>query len=437
MLTRTSHPTSTSDSSKFPPLLPLIVIHLSLLTTSYSLPHLTPHLQAALKASHDLGDDPRKWNIPGLRRGRDGRFSDDDLARVLTNAISEPAGAFRANGIPSVMRAIDCLGMKAARSTWNVCTLNDFRRYFGLREHESFLEWNSDPDVANIAEKLFVHPSNIPLYEGLLAEEPKPGNMIGSGLAVNHTISRAILSDAVSLVRGDRWVAQRSHEEERWRERHNDMLIDFCAYSIATLTRRFYTHDYTVASLTAWGMEYVASNPKDGSKGGLMGKLILRNLPNNFEYNSTYALFPFQTPKSMKSILESQGLADKYTFSPPIKTAPWKTVTNPNACDAVLRDSPAFGVIYTAAVEDLSRDKYGFFIGFDSARQHGPDRKMMDEVVWPPGYDKEHRAFYEDTVRKLLRDSSWRLPGSNTHCVDYARDVGDMASVYWMATYFG
>jgi len=41
---------------------------------------------------------------------------------------------------------------------------------------------------------------------GLSAEEPKP-SQAGSGLACGYTISRAILSDAVALVRGDRYVS--------------------------------------------------------------------------------------------------------------------------------------------------------------------------------------------------------------------------------------
>lgn len=63
--------------------------------------------------------------------------------------------------------------------------------------------------------------------------------MVGSGLATGHTISRAILSDAVALVRGD----------------------------------RFYTTDYNPTTLTNWGFEYLASNQADGSKGGMLKKV--------------------------------------------------------------------------------------------------------------------------------------------------------------------
>jgi hypothetical protein len=41
---------------------------------------------------------------------------------------------------------------------------------------------------------------------GLSAEEPKP-SQAASGLAPGYTISRAILSDAAALVRGDRYVS--------------------------------------------------------------------------------------------------------------------------------------------------------------------------------------------------------------------------------------
>lgn len=125
------------------------------------------------------------------------KYNDDDLANLLIAAIEEPAAAFRACGIPEAMRPIDCLGMLAARNTYGLCTLNEFRRSLNLREYKTFQEWNPDPEVAKMAEKLYIHPDNLELYPGLLAEGTKP-KMLGSGLAVGRTVSRAILSDAVS-----------------------------------------------------------------------------------------------------------------------------------------------------------------------------------------------------------------------------------------------
>lgn len=54
-------------------------------------------------------------------------------------------------------------------------------------------------------EALYGHPDNIELYVGIEAEEAKQPFYPGSGLCPGFTISVAILSDAVALVRGDRF----------------------------------------------------------------------------------------------------------------------------------------------------------------------------------------------------------------------------------------
>ena len=43
------------------------------------------------------------------------------------------------------------------------------------------------------------------MYPGIVAEEAKKPMVPGVGIAPTYTISRAILSDAVALVRGDRF----------------------------------------------------------------------------------------------------------------------------------------------------------------------------------------------------------------------------------------
>lgn len=99
-------------------------------------------------------------------------------------------------------------------------------------------EWNSDPEIARVAEKLYVHPDNLELFVGLHAEQSKPSQQ-GSGLAPGYSISRAILSDAVALTRGD----------------------------------RFFTTDFDAGSLTNWGFQDVTPDPAGGSYGGIIGKV--------------------------------------------------------------------------------------------------------------------------------------------------------------------
>jgi hypothetical protein len=43
-----------------------------------------------------------------------------------------------------------------------------------MAAYTSFLEWNSDPKVAETAEKLYGDIENLELYVGLQAEEAKP-----------------------------------------------------------------------------------------------------------------------------------------------------------------------------------------------------------------------------------------------------------------------
>lgn len=93
-----------------------------------------------------------------LKRSADGKFSDDDLATILQDATESPAGAFRARGIPGVLRLVEMLGIVQARQ-WGVCTLNEFRQYLGLRKFKSFEEWNKDEGV--VVGRSFLHVSKI------------------------------------------------------------------------------------------------------------------------------------------------------------------------------------------------------------------------------------------------------------------------------------
>ncbi|KAH7098788.1 putative linoleate diol synthase [Auriculariales sp. MPI-PUGE-AT-0066] len=187
--------------------------------------------------------------VNGLKRGQNGRYSDADLAEILHKASEEPAAAFGARSTPAVFRVIEVMGILQSRR-WGVCTLNEFREYFGLRRYTSFEEWNPNKIVADSAHRLYGHIDNLELYVGLQAEEAKtPGR--GAGLCPGFTISRAILGDAIALTRGD----------------------------------RFFTHDFTPANLTSWGFADCARDTTNAGFGSMLGPLLLRTLPNHFTYN--------------------------------------------------------------------------------------------------------------------------------------------------------
>jgi linoleate 8R-lipoxygenase/9,12-octadecadienoate 8-hydroperoxide 8R-isomerase len=179
-------------------------------------------LLGALSSMEDkLPDNPVERPFAGLKRQADGTFSDDDLVEILESSISDVAGSFGANRVPTILRSVEILGIMQARS-WNMASLNEFREFAGLTRHATFEDINPDKEVAQKLKDLYDHPDFVELYPGLVAEKAKPPMSPGSGLCVNFTTSYAILSDAVGLVRGD----------------------------------RFYTIDYTPKNLTNWGYVY-------------------------------------------------------------------------------------------------------------------------------------------------------------------------------------
>ena len=101
------------------------------------------------------------------------------------------------------MKAVEILSIEQARS-WKVATLNELRRFFKLTPHETFIEMNSNPDVAATLEALYDKVDNVELYPGVVAEAALPGT-IGQGLCSGSTMSKAILLNIVALVRGDRY----------------------------------------------------------------------------------------------------------------------------------------------------------------------------------------------------------------------------------------
>jgi linoleate 8R-lipoxygenase / 9,12-octadecadienoate 8-hydroperoxide 8R-isomerase len=152
----------------------------------------------------NLDNDPSKRPFEDLKREEDGKFNDDDLVKILTESIEDVAGAFGAQQVPLALRAVEILGIQQARA-WNLASLNEFRKFFNLAPHKTFEDINSNKEVAEQLKRLYDHPDFVELYPGIAVEETKAPRTPGSGLCATYTISRAVLSDAVALVRGDRF----------------------------------------------------------------------------------------------------------------------------------------------------------------------------------------------------------------------------------------
>jgi linoleate 10R-lipoxygenase len=270
------------------------------------------------------GDDPKTRDyFPGrnLKRGPNGSYSDNDIAKIIQDSTEEPAHRYGARATPRCLRIIEIMTMLQGRS-WGVCTMNEFRLAMGLTPFKSFEEWNSDKDIANAARQLYQHIDRLELYPGLQAEETLKLHY-GSRFCCGYTTMRAILADAISLVRGD----------------------------------RFYTVDFTPGNLTAWGFNDVAPVEDNGAFAACLPKLLLRHLPNNYTYNSVYGLFPFFTPDNMKKNLTKQGIADKYDFSRPNPLPPVVSVETLRGIKTVFDDFERFKVTYT---DDMKASYYSF-----------------------------------------------------------------------------
>ncbi|OMP88074.1 Linoleate 10R-lipoxygenase [Diplodia seriata] len=216
-------------------------------------------------------EKPEKWTFGHMERDHDGKFPDKKLVRLLTDATNTCAGDFGARNTPVALRVIEMLGIKQGRD-WGLASLNEFRKFFGLKEFKSFEEINPDPGVSEALRALYSHPDNVELYPGLMSESTKEVQSPGAGLCPGFTISEAILADAVALVRGD----------------------------------RFYTIEYGPQGLTSFGFQELDSN-KDVAGGGQMYKLLMRAFPGWYRSNSVYALYPFTTPQKTMNVFEERG----------------------------------------------------------------------------------------------------------------------------------
>jgi hypothetical protein len=57
------------------------------------------------------------------RENGNGSFASKDLAAILHNATEASASAFKARGIPEVLRVVEVMGIQQARS-WGACTVS-------------------------------------------------------------------------------------------------------------------------------------------------------------------------------------------------------------------------------------------------------------------------------------------------------------------------
>ncbi|CAG5174955.1 uncharacterized protein ALTATR162_LOCUS7909 [Alternaria atra] len=334
---------------------------------------------------HDLmSKKPWEWTFGGLERGADGKFNDAQLSELIKDCIEEPAHAFGAHGTPASLKVVDLMGQLQAREMFNVCTLNEFRRYLNLKPYDTFEDWCSDKETARAAELLYGHMENMELYPGLMAECTKPA-MPGSGVCPGQTTGRGILDDAVALVRGD----------------------------------RFLSYDFNSNTLTQWGAALLAETTP-GAYGGVFPKLLFQGLPGGFRGTSSYALLPFYTPKAAKEILTGNKMVEQYDLSRPPSDYDIISVQTQEGCKKVFEDRENFVVMYQAAIRNCTAG-HDFMIGWDQQKKHDERSNILHKVFFEEGFEKNINEFFTTNVRKLIKQNS--LKGAKGRMsIDIVRD---------------
>ncbi|KAF9279410.1 hypothetical protein BGZ74_002862 [Mortierella antarctica] len=186
----------------------------------------------------------------GIHRNRESQaFNNVDLINILKESMESVASRMGAKKVPTELAEVEVQGIRGARKV-GLCTLNEYRRFFNLKEYRSYEEMLSgpgavvDPDVVNALKRHYGLNGidRVELYPGVVIEGTKT-----DGLSLPYTTSRAILSDAVNLLRND----------------------------------RFYTDGLNRHDLTVWGYNYV-NDPSNAAitHGSVFKKMVLNAFPD-------------------------------------------------------------------------------------------------------------------------------------------------------------
>ncbi|KAH8668546.1 heme peroxidase [Xylariales sp. PMI_506] len=346
--------------------------------------------------AHRLDADPGKWTFGGMDRNSAGGFDDSALVSILTSTTEDVAGAFGARNVPIALRSIEILGINQGRN-WGTASLNEVRKFFKLKPHTTFRDINPDPEVAASLEALYSDPDNVELYPGLVCEDTKPPMVPGSGLCAGLTVAKAILSDAVALVRGD----------------------------------RYYTVDSSPANLTSFGFTEIASDADVGF-GTTIHKLFQRAYPGWYRSNSVYALFPLTVPPENRAILKAKGLEADYNYDPPRFIPPPTSVRTWKGVVDVLKDQNSFKVPWGPHLYELIH--HDWMLSGDKPWDTAQKSLCMHALYDPTTGLDQIRNFYNTVTTELIRKKSVKM--RDYYQIDAIRDVGNTSHAIAVAHLF-
>lgn len=84
-------------------------------------------------------------------------------------------------------------------------TLNDFRDFFQMNRHETFESITKNVGVQTALRDLYEHPDKVEFYPGVFCESSEEMNADPGPSGLDSALWTAIFSDAITLVRSDRF----------------------------------------------------------------------------------------------------------------------------------------------------------------------------------------------------------------------------------------
>ena len=142
-------------------------------------------IQGLRKWEQGVNSDPGKRTFGKLERQANGAFEDADLVKMLQESTDDVAGMFTYDTAlflsltGHLSRSFQCLQRpsdhRSCRNTRHggrkVATLHEVQAFFQLKAHETFIEMNSDVNVATTLEAVYGDVDLVDLYPGVIAEQ--------------------------------------------------------------------------------------------------------------------------------------------------------------------------------------------------------------------------------------------------------------------------
>ncbi|KAG1146499.1 hypothetical protein G6F37_004668 [Rhizopus arrhizus] len=203
--------------------------------------------------------------IAGAHRNIEtGSFPDSDIIKALKSGYTQSAHEIgNGQATPAALEHVEIAGINQARAL-GCCYFNEFRKFLNLTTMTTFEDFSEKPSVQQALKELYGTPDRVELYAGLMVERNKQ-----TGLRLPYTMGRAILSDAVNLLRNDRIL----------------------------------TKELTPNNLTNWGYKYTLGDPKANNRvfPGMIRDLFPEAQATSIGFTQEELRTLFNVPNSLKN----------------------------------------------------------------------------------------------------------------------------------------